>query len=117
MAITSPRASALVEGYLRAPLVHANEEEHRQELAIILNNVLNGKINAKGEVTLDASSTTTTLSDLRIGAASVILFMPTTTNAKDEGDPAVTSRGDQTATLTHASNAQTDRTYAYVVLG
>ena len=118
MALTSPRAEALVEAYRRAPLVHTNEEEHRLELATIVNNLLNGKINAKGSVTLSASSATTTLNDFRIGAASVILFMPTTANAAAAmANLYVSARGDQTATLTHTSTSTTDRTYGYVVLG
>lgn len=70
-----------------------------------------------GSVTLTANSATTALTDRRIGASSVILFMPTTANAKAEGTPAVTARGQETATLTHANNAQTDRSYDYAVIG
>jgi len=118
MPVTSPRASAMIEGYRRVPLVHTNEEEHRREMALILNNLLDGKINAKGSVTLSASLTSTTLADFRIGAASVILFMPTTANAATAMTSLfVSSRGDQTATLTHNSDAATDRTFAYTILG
>ena len=71
-----------------------------------------------GSVTLTASSATTTVSDLRAGQDSVILFMPRTANAAAAiGGLYVSARGKQTFTLTHANNAQTDRTFSYVVLG
>ena len=109
MPVTSPRASAMIEGYRRVPLVHTNEEEHRREMALILNNLLDGKINAKGSVTLSASSTSTTLADFRIGAASVILFMPTTANASAEiGAGTIyvgqSSRVNGSVEVTHANN-------------
>src|SRR4051812_5750157 len=52
-----------------------DERAHRRELARGVRNALQGKTNNTGSVTLTASSTTTTLTDARIGAASVILFM------------------------------------------
>lgn len=118
MAITSPRASA--RGYPAAPLEYTDEREHRRLIAEVVNNNQNGKINATGTVTLTASQATTTLSDNRIGPNSVILFMPTTANAAAEvgaGGFYVSARGEKTATLTHANNAQSDRTYAYAILG
>lgn len=77
-----------------------------------------GRSNNVGDVTLTANSATTTLSDERISAQSVITFMPRTANAAT-GMTAlyVSARGKQTATLTHANNAQADRTYSYVVTG
>lgn len=79
-------------------------------------NVLLGKMNVHGELTLAANSATTTLNDVRIGSGSVLLFMPTSANAA-AGLTAlyVTGRGTGTCTLNHANNAQTDRTYDYVV--
>lgn len=77
-----------------------------------------GKLNAVGTVTLTASSTTTTLTDPRIGAESVILFMPTTANAKTAAaNLYVSARASGSATLTHSSSANVDQTFGYVVLG
>ena len=50
-------------------------------LANVVNGILDGKVNSTGSVTLANSATTTTLSDDRIGGNSVILFMPTTSDA------------------------------------
>lgn len=84
----------------------------------VVNSLRDGKVNSTGSVTLTASSATTTVADLRVGQDSVILFMPTTANAAAAvGGMYVSARGKQTFTLTHANNAQTDRAFAYVVLG
>lgn len=115
MAIPSPRASG--RGFTPAPLDWpGNMRDWMRKSAEGVNGLLNGKINATGSVTLTNSSTTTTLTDLRIGPDSVILFSPRTADAKTEGIPAVTSQGKQIATLTHSSDTTT-RTYGYAVLG
>ena len=82
-----------------------------------INLLLQGKINCGGTVTLTANAATTTLNDVRIGGSSRVFFTPTTANAKTEGTPAVTAKADGSATLTHTNNAQTDRTYDYIVIG
>jgi len=91
-----------------------------REVATIVNNILDGKINATGTVTLTASAASTAVTEDRAGATSVILFMPTTANAAAEqaaGGMYVSSRGKQTFTIAHANNAQTDRTYDYIDIG
>lgn len=95
------------------PLAHG-----ARDVFEVVNSLRDGKVNSTGSVTLTASSATTTVSDLRAGQDSVILFMPTTANAAAAvGGLYVSARGKQSFTLTHANNAQTDRTFAYVVLG
>ncbi len=98
------------------PQTWADGPEHRRKLAQGINELMDGKHNATGSVTLTAASATTTLTDRRIGTDSVITFMATTANAA-AGITAlyVTARGDGTATLNHANNAQADRTYAYSI--
>lgn len=86
-----------------------------REISNVVNNILNGKINSTGNVTLTNSSATTTLYDARIGDDSVILFMPTTSDASTENIH-VTGRQNGQATLNHAS-ATTTRSYAYIVFG
>ena len=101
-----------------ANVAFRTQREWSGMLAVAIQNILDGKILATGSVTLTDSSATTTLTDLRIGPNSVILFMPTTANAATGWTALyVSARGKQTATLTHANNAETDRTYAYAVLG
>jgi len=89
-----------------------------RQVAEVLNRTVDGKLNSTGTVTLTASAASTAVSEDRAGADSVILFMPTTANAAAEMDGMyVSSRGKQTFTITHANNAQTDRTFSYVVIG
>lgn len=89
-----------------------------RDLRAIVAGILQGKINAGSTVTLRASQTTTTLTDDKIGSDSVILFMPTTANAKTAAaNLYVSARTSGSATLTHASNAAVDQTFGYVVIG
>lgn len=84
----------------------------------VLARVMQGKTNNTGTVTLTASSTTTTLTDPRIGAESVVLLAPQTAAAKTAyvaGIYQACTTG--SATLTHASNAAVDQTFGYVVVG
>ena len=84
----------------------------------VLNNVLAGKLNNTGTVTLTANSATTTLTDSRIGANSVIYFMPTTVNAASEL-PLIyfVTFLKGSCVVTHANNAHTDKTFVYTVTG
>lgn len=89
-----------------------------RDLRQIVAGIMDGKVNATGSVTLTASDTTTTMADPRIGAASVLLFMPTTANAKTAAaNLYVSARASGSATLTHASSANVDQTFAYAVIG
>jgi len=86
-------------------------------LRVAFNSMLAGKLNCTGSVTLTASATSTTLTDTRIGGSSVILFCPTTDDARTSGVPKVSAKADGSATLGHTSDASTTRTYDYVVIG
>ena len=89
-----------------------------RDVASAVNLLIDGKNNAKGSVTLNASSTTTTVTDYRVGEESVITFMPTTFNAADHiNSMYVSSRGKYTFTITHDSKIHTDMTFDYVVTG
>jgi len=53
-----------------------------------------------------------------VGSGSIILFMPTTANASTAfANLYVSARVEGSATLTHASSANTDQTFGYVVFG
>jgi hypothetical protein len=92
-------------------------EELARKVAIVVNANAKG---ATGSITLTANSATSTLTDNRITTNSHIGFMPTTSNAAAEignGTMYVSSRSTGSATITHANNAQTDRTFIYSVEG
>ena len=86
-----------------------------RETSEIVNNILQGKLNATATVTLTNSATTPTVTDYRVSGDSVILFMPTTSDAATE-NLWVSARSKNSFTITHAS-ASTTRTYAYAVIG
>ena len=92
----------------------------RRAVVTAVNSIMNGGVNCTGEITLEASTTTTTLADPRLGIGSAILFMPLTANAAAElytnGTMYVSAQTKGAATVTHANNAQTDRTFRYVIL-
>lgn len=96
-------------------------QEHIRQQALAINEILNGKINSISTVTLTASAASTTVTDFRVSTDSVILFMPTTANASAEignGTMYVSTRtAGESFVITHANNAQNDRTFAYAILG
>lgn len=104
--------------FLNVPLSMPDQAQHLRLISNVVNNTMDGKINATGSITLTASATSTTLTDARIGANSIILFMPTTANGNTaKANLYVSARADGSATLTHASSTNTDQTFGYVVLG
>ena len=96
------------------------EATNPREVSLVVNNLLNGKINSTGSVTLTASATTTAVTDQRAGKNSIILFMPLTANSASEqgnGTMFVSTRADGSFTITHANNSQADRQFGYIIIG
>jgi uncharacterized membrane protein len=90
-----------------------------REISEVVNNLVEGKSNNTGTVTLAiASATNTTLYDERIGYDSIIVFMPTTANAASAmTNLYVSAKTQGSATLTHSANTSADKTYGYIVVG
>ena len=89
-----------------------------EEISKVVNLLVDGKINSTGTFTLQQSSTTTVVSDLRAGENSIILFTPTTSNgASALATTFLSSRGKEQFTITHQNNSQTDRTFLYAIFG
>jgi len=81
-------------------------------------NFLMGK-SGNTELTLTANAGTTTLTDPRICATSSVSLSALTANAAAEigaGTLYVSARADGSATITHANNAQTDRTFMVLIV-
>lgn len=87
-----------------------------ETVARVLNDVRAGKTNNLDEVTLTANSATTTYNNPLINVFSGLFFTPLTANAQAIAVPRYTA-GDQTATLTHANDANTDKTYKVLIVG
>ena len=84
----------------------------------VIRGVLTGKLNCTTTVTLAAGAPTTTLTDPRIGAESVILLMPTTANAAGAmANLHVSARSQGSATLTHSNAATIDRIFGVSIIG
>ena len=118
MPITSPRASG--RSYPVPPVSWENTEEWIRQIAESVRNIMDGKINATGTVTLAANQATTTLNDVRIGRDTQVKLTATTAN----GATAIATTyqtypnaNKQLAVINHANNAQVDRTFGYVLLG
>ena len=82
-----------------------------------LNFAMKGKLNCTGKVTLTASASSTTVTDNRCLANSVILMQPTTANAGALGAAGHIVASSGSFVITHPNNAQTDRTFNYAILG
>jgi hypothetical protein len=81
-----------------------------------------GKTANVGEFTLTANAASSTLSDIRISPQSVIAWHPRTANAAAEiaaGTMFITdaNMSNGSAIVTHANNAQADRSFRYAVIG
>jgi len=90
------------------------------DVARLANLLLLGKLNATKEITLDASVGSTDFADPRFTASSWIGFMPLTANAATEfgaGTLRVSAQGTGTMTVTHANNANADKTFRILIIG
>jgi hypothetical protein len=100
--------------------VPAITETSPKRIVQAIRDLFAGRSNAVGEVTLTASSATTVVNTLNVGVDTKVFLMATTANAAAEaGGTAlrISSVGQGTFTITHANNAQTDRTFFWVALG
>jgi hypothetical protein len=91
-----------------------------REIAEVVNRMLTGGLNNRGSVTLIASAGATSVADPRVSGTSTILLWPTTANAAAElgaGTIYTSAKAKGGFTLAHASNALTDRTFDYAILG
>lgn len=81
-----------------------------------------GKIECVTELTLTPNTTSTVLNYINLSPQSVVVFDPKTANAAAalySGSLYVTAanRGNEQWTVTHANNAQTDRSFQIAVIG
>jgi hypothetical protein len=77
-----------------------------------------GRSTVTGTFTLNAGTTSTTVSVTGATASSVFLGAPTPTTANAANDMATTSyaMGSGQFVVTHANNARVDRTFSYAIL-
>jgi len=88
-----------------------------RQIAEIVNNLVEGKSNNTGEFSTTISTTTTTLSDERIGFNSVIVFMPLDSNSAAElGSIYFDTFAQGSCTVHHGSHG-VSRNYRYIIVG
>lgn len=91
-------------------------------VATLINELVEGRTNACGTLTLAANVASTTFADPNFNGVQYILLVPLTANAAAELG-AGTLYQDTTGSLSgqfklvHANNAQTDRNFAYLRFG
>jgi hypothetical protein len=86
--------------------------------AASLNRVIEGRTDNYGTFTLTPSATTTVVSSVYFSEDSTIALMPMTANAAAAVETTyIATVGNGAFTVTHANNAQTDRTFRYAWIG
>jgi hypothetical protein len=96
----------------------AEKDQTRQNQAI--RDLFAGRSNAVGTVTLADGAASTVVTAINCGLGSRVFLTPTTANASAEfgnGTIYVSTVANGSFTITHANNAQTDRTFYWVCLG
>lgn len=99
--------------------VGADEKDLRR-YALAIQELAAGRSNAAQTVTLTASAASTVVSFDNCSADSVPLLMPMTANAAAEmgaGTLYISAVAHRSFTITHANNAQVDRTFGFVCIG
>lgn len=100
------------------PLTDSNDSQRRTLIATNLNEVIKGRQNNLGTVTLSAGVTTTTVTDTRIKLSMFIFLQAITANAAGAvANTYVSAVADGSFTLTHANTATMDRTFWYIFHG
>jgi hypothetical protein len=100
-------------------LVISPTEDRIRVVAQAVKQLIEGRSNASGQITLTANAASTTITKTTINGQAGFFMFPKTANAAAEmaagGCYAVVTAG--SVVITHANNAQTDRTFYYVVIG
>lgn len=117
--------AAKTKGMPAVPVMMGNELEHRRQIAQAVNRHNIGLINCHQDLTLIANATSTTIFDHRIGFNTAIIpAMAMTADAAADigtiwvdGIRSGTSTTVAAADVHHRSNAATDRTIRFVLLG
>ncbi len=93
-----------------------NDAEWMQRAYVLLNEILRGKQNVTGEVTLNSGAISTTVSDDRCNPTSVILVMPTTTTGSVAlSQWGVLTRTNGSFTIRHNSTSTSDCMATYAI--
>jgi hypothetical protein len=96
----------------------STQEKDLSKFALAIQGALNGRSNAAGTVTLAPGATQTVVSAPNCAPQSaVFLFAKTASAAAALATTFISLVGKQTFTISHANNAQSDRTFFFACLG
>lgn len=103
-------------------LVPAINETDQKKINLSIQQLAAGRSNAVGTVTLTANAATTTVTDMNCAAGCYIGLMPITAHASAEigaGTIYIDAASilNKSFVITHANNAQTDRSFGYAIQG
>jgi len=110
----------MISAFNLPPQDYEDEKQHRRLLSRAIASLMGGKTNNVIEVTLTANAASTTVTDARIANSTALIPVPLTANAAAELATMYvsnTGRVNNSASITHANNAQTDRTFKFVLVG
>jgi hypothetical protein len=106
------------KGYPSVPDSLPNQKEHLRQIAVRLNDVSAGKVNATIDQTLRNGQTTTTLTDPRIYATSILWASPLTANAAAIAASVwFSAQIKGSATINHSSTGNTDQKFRIGIIG
>jgi len=91
-----------------------------RQIITAIRELIQGRNNATDSVTLTINTTTTIVSKTTLNSGGVPILVPRTANAAAEqanGTLFISAIAGGSFTITHANNAQTDRTFDYISLG
>lgn len=96
------------------------DEKDPRRFALAIQELSSGRSNAANRVTLIANAAATVVDFANCSAESIPLLVPMTAHAAAEmgaGTMYVSAVANKSFTITHANNAQTDRTFGFVCIG
>lgn len=93
-----------------------NIKSHIVDIALAINQLIDGKRNSSGTFTLTASATSTTVTNERCSTDSKVLFSPRTSNAAGAVATTYVTVANGSFTVTHANAATVDRTFSYDIV-
>jgi hypothetical protein len=98
----------------------SGEERDLARIVFAIRQLTEGRSNAAGTFTLAANAASTTVPAPNCGVGSTVLPFPKTANAAAEignGTMFIGTVSNGSFVVTHANNAQADRTFMYAALG
>jgi hypothetical protein len=95
-------------------------EKDMFKIVAMLRELAQGRSNATGTVTLAPNAGSTTVTAVTCATGATVMLTPTTADAAAEiknGTLWISAVGNQSFTITHANNAQADRTFLWAAYG